>query len=275
MLVGGDPLHADAGQVVDGRAQPDRLGDRRGAGLELVRRRGVGGRAHGDGLDHLAAAEERREVLQQLLAAPEHADAGRRQHLVAGEGDEVGLQRLDVQHHVRRGLRGVDHDQRADRLGLAHDGFDRVDGAQQVGDQGEGDHLGLLGDQLVDVGQVEPALVGQPEPLQLRAGALREQLPRDDVGVVLHLRDDDLGLGVHPVRLVRPGQHVGDQVERLGGVLGEHHLVAARRVDESRDLVPGALVQRRGLLGEHVHAAVDVGVVPLVVGVQGVSYTHL
>ena len=110
-------------------------------------------------------------------------------------------------------------------------------------------------------GQVEPAVVGEAEPLQLRAGALREQLPRHDVGVVLHLRDDDLGLVVHPVGLVGPAEHVGHEVERLGGVLGEDHLVAARRVDEGGDLVAGALVQRRGLLGEHVHTAVDVGVV--------------
>jgi hypothetical protein len=90
--------------------------------------------------------------------------------------------------------------------------------------------------------------------------------------VVLHLRDDDLGLVVHAVGLVGPAQHVRDEVERLGGVLGEDHLVAGGRVDERGDLVPRALVQRRGLLGEHMHTAVDVGVVPLVVLVQGVQH---
>ncbi|GAA3069184.1 hypothetical protein GCM10020000_62060 [Streptomyces olivoverticillatus] len=42
-------------------------------------------------------------------------------------------------------------------------------------------------------------------------------------------------------------------------------------VDEGGDLVAGALVERRGLLGEHVHAAVDIGVVPLVVRVEHVE----
>ena len=143
---------------------------------------------------------------------------------------------------------------------------------RMLDDQHEGDDLRLLGDDLVDVGQVEPAVVGEAEPLQLRAGALREQLPRHDVGVVLHLRDDDLGLAVHAVGLVGPAEHVGHEVERLGGVLGEDHLVAARRVDERGDLVAGALVQRRGLLGEHVHAAVDVGVVLLVVLAERVEH---
>jgi hypothetical protein len=43
------------------------------------------------------------------------------------------------------------------------------------------------------------------------------------------------------------------------------------RVDELRDLVTRALVQRRGLLGEDVHATVDVGVVLLVVLVEHVD----
>ena len=35
--------------------------------------------------------------------------------------------------------------------------------------------------------EVEAALVGQAEPTQPRAGTVAEQLPRHDVGVVLHL----------------------------------------------------------------------------------------
>src|SRR3954452_12844065 len=164
VLVGEDLVHADRLEIVDGRAQTDRLRDRRGARLELVRRRGVRRRVHRHGLDHLAAAQERRQVLQELLAAPQHADAGRAAHLVTGEGHEVGLEGLYVQRHVRRGLRGVDADQGADLLRPADYRLDRVDRAQDVGHQHEGDDLRLLGDDLVDVGQVEPAVVGQAEP---------------------------------------------------------------------------------------------------------------
>ena len=55
------------------------------------------------------------------LAAPQHADAGRAAHLVAGERDEVGAEGLHVERHVRRRLRGVDDDQRADLVGAADD----------------------------------------------------------------------------------------------------------------------------------------------------------
>ena len=40
--------------------------------------------------------------------------------------------------------------------------------------------------------EVEPTLVGDPDPAQGGAGAAGELLPRHEVGVVLHLGDEDL-----------------------------------------------------------------------------------
>ena len=44
---------------------------------------------------------------------PEHADAGRAEDLVAGEGVEIGAEGLHVDADVRHALRAVDEDQRA------------------------------------------------------------------------------------------------------------------------------------------------------------------
>ena len=63
--------------------------------------------------------------------------------------------------------------------------------------------------------------------------------------------------------LPRPGQGVRGEVERLGGVLGEDHLVAVGRAEERRHLVARVLVRRGRLGAELVHGAGDVGVVPL------------
>ncbi len=95
--------------------------------------------------------------------------------------------------------------------------------------------------------------------------------------MVLHLGDDDLVAGPEPetlrlrTRRRRVAHRVGDEVQRLGGVLGEDDLVAPGCADERRDLVAGGLIQRGGLLGEYVDAAVDVGVVQLVVVPLGVQ----
>ena len=65
-LVRAHALHAELRQVVDGRAQADRLGDRRRAGLELVRQLVPADRLEVDRGDHVAAGQERLHLLEQL-----------------------------------------------------------------------------------------------------------------------------------------------------------------------------------------------------------------
>ena len=184
-------------EVVDRRAEPDRLHDRRGAGLELVRDRRRRSSAPCVTVSIISPPPRNGGSASSTVApAPQHADAGGADDLVAGEGQRGRVaprgHRGQVDRQLRRGLRGVDDDDRAHLVGPPGHLGDRVDGAEHVGHPGERDDLGALGEQLVDVREVEVAVVGQPEPAQRRAGALGEQLPRDDVGVVLHLGDDDL-----------------------------------------------------------------------------------
>ena len=155
-------------EVVDGRGQADGLGGDRHAGLEPLRRRRRRSCPPWDDLDHRAAGEERRHRVEQLAAAPEHADAGRPEHLVAGEGGEVDAERR------RRRPAGAARDwqasstvERADRVGRARRA--RATGLtvpSTLDDVGEREHLGALGEQAVEVGEVEPAVVGDRHPAQ-------------------------------------------------------------------------------------------------------------
>ncbi len=198
-----------------------------------------------DGLDHRPTGDERRHRVEQLAAAPQDTDAGRAEHLVTRERREVDAELGHVEREMGRRLAGVEHGQRTDRARGVGELADRVDRAEHVGDVGEREDLGALGEQVVEVRQVEPALVGDADPAQGRAGAARQLLPRHEVGVVLHLGDEDLVTlaQVEPrvLRLscngVREG--VGDEVERLGGVLGEHHLLVGA-ADEAGDVVARA-----------------------------------
>src|SRR4029453_9419380 len=70
----------------------------------------------------------------------------------------------------------------------------------------------------------------------------------------------------------RPEEAAGDEVDRLGGAAGEDDLLPARRAEELRHGVARGLVERRGALGEGVHAAVDVGAALEVVGRLGVEH---
>ena len=149
---------------------------------------------------------------------------------------------------------------------------------------GEGDDLGALGDHRVQVGQVETALVGQADPAQGGTGAPGKLLPRHEVGVVLHLGDHDLV--AHPEReprcdrrvdtVHRPfrrsvAEGVGDQVQRLGGVLGEHDLPRLG-ADKGGHGLTGTLEGVGGLFGQLMGTPVNCGVLLLVEGALGIEH---
>jgi hypothetical protein len=121
----------------------------------------------------------------------------------------------------------------------------------------------------VEVVEDQTAVVVDGQPTQLDAPLGRQHVPRDDVGVVLHLGEH------HHVATVEVGAApaVGDQVEGLGGVLGEHDLACGvRGADEPAHLGAGRLEAAGGLLGDGVHTSVDIGVSGLVVVAHGVEH---
>ncbi len=208
---------------------------------------------HRHRLDHRSAGDERRQRIEQLAPAVEHADTVGPQHLVAREGREVDVERVEVDRLVRHRLAGVQQRQRADRLRPRHQFGHRGDGAGDVGMVAEGNDFHALVE--LERIQVDPAVVGDAVPAQRRAGAPGQFLPRDEVRVVLQLRgDDDIaradGAGESVV-----ADRVGHQVDRLGGVLGEHQLVGVG-ADEGRDVGAALLVGVGGLLHQLVRTAV-------------------
>ena len=132
---------------------------------------------------------------------------------------------------------------------------------------GERDELRLEPEQHLEDVEAEDPVVGDRDELEVAVALLDEELPRDEVGVVLHLGQDDRVAAVD----VAPAPRVGDEVDRLGRVAGEDDLVAVRGVDEPGDLGARLLVLGRRLLADGVDAAMDVGVVLAVVVSDGVD----
>ena len=114
---------------------------------------------------------------------------------MTGERREVDAQRRDVDRHVRDALGGVEDDDRADVVGAGGDIGDRVDRAERVADVGQGDEPRAAGEESVEVVEVEPAVIGDRNVREARAGRRGELLPRDEVGVVLHPGRDDRSPG--------------------------------------------------------------------------------
>ena len=259
-------VHTQAFQVPHCSAEADDLCDGRGARLELVRHR-VGPEALlGDVEDHLAAAEERRHGVEQLRAGPQHADTGRTAHLVPGEHHEIGAQGTHIGGQVRHVLAGVDADQRAGVMSGGSEPGDRVERAQHVAHGGDRQQLRPV-QQTIQIGEVQAAVSGDRDPANLEAPLGGQDVPRHDVGVVLHLGEHDCVRGAQ----IGAAPRSGNQVHRLGGVLGEHDLIGAGGADEASDIGPGAFHQLCRGCGDLIRAAMDVGVDRAVVVVHRIE----
>jgi hypothetical protein len=100
---------------------------------------------------------------------------------------------------------------------------------------------------------------------ELRACLLAQHLPGHDVGVMLEMRNE------HLVARLEQGTTITlrDQIDGLGRAAHEHDLARRTGVDEARDALACALVQRRRFLAERVHTAMDVGMMHPLVFVHG------
>src|SRR5690606_25357048 len=122
------------------------------------------------------------------------------------------------------------------------------------------DELRPFGQEPVEFGDVEPALGVYAHDVECNAEPLTEHLPRDEVRMVLHYRDEHL---VPRFEIAQPPT-VCDEVYGFRSVTREDYSVPVGRADESCHFPVGGFVHERGLVAERVDAAVDVRIVGLI-----------
>ena len=170
-------------------------------------------------------------------------------------------ERLDVDRPVGSRLRGIEDDDRAALVRPGGQPVDRVDGPQRVGDVREREDLEASSvGQRVELVELQLALVIHGDCEELGAGASGDVLPGHEVGVVLHLGDED---DVARAEVVEPPR-VGDEVDGGSDVPGEDHLARRLRIDEGASLLARTLEGFSRPLPEVVDPAVDVRVGGLV-----------
>ena len=255
ILVGPHRIGVELLHPADRRTEADDLKDRRRARLEPVRQARIGDRILGHRRDHLAAALVWRQCLQCQALAVQAADAGRAEQLVPGEDIEVGVQRLDIRAAVHRPLTAVDQKQRPGRMSEVGDCADIVHCAQNIRHMGHGDQFRPRADQRGQPVQVQRPVVQHRGPFQHDPQPVAQHRPGHDVGVVLHLRRDDL-----IARLQALCQARRDQIEGFGPALGPDDLVGAFGVQEAGDGFPRLFESLGRLIGQGVQATVNVGI---------------
>ena len=177
--------------------------------------------------------------------------------LCARERIEVAVERLHVDAQMRHCLRAVDEHDGAGVVRLGVSSATGLIGAERVRDVRQRDDPRPLAEQLLEPADVERAVVADRRDDELRARLLAEQLPRNDVRVVLEPGDQ------HLVARLRGAGRSSLATRLIDSVVPRVKTISARRgrVDEASHLRARALVGCRRALAELVHAAMDVRVI--------------
>ena len=104
------------------------------------------------------------------------------------------------------------------------------------------------------------AIVADIDPAQNRALALTMEVPRHDVGVMLHHAQHDLVAGAD----VRKAEARRNEIDRLGRRSGENDLLVRGGVDEPPHGLSGRLVSLGRRIGEIVQAAMHIRILVLI-----------
>ena len=213
--------------------------------------------------DHLAAAEERVHRVQQVALAVQHADARRAQHLVRREREEVAVEVLHVDRHVRHALRAIDQHDGAEPVRERGDLLDRVDRAEHVRHLRDGDDLRLRADLRQHV---------VPDQLaRRRRYRCSARVAPVSCAIICHgTRLLWCSIAVKTIsspglRNLRPQACATRLIDSVVLRVKMISSLGMLGVDEAPGLQARRLVRRRRLFGERVQAAVDVRVVVLVV----------
>src|SRR5947209_7718969 len=157
---------------------------------------------------------------------------------------------------VRNALRAVDERDGAGGVGERDHLADRIDGAEGVRRVSEGNDLRAIGDQLRELLEDHFAGIVHRRDAKQRAFFLAEQLPGDDVRVMLDGGDDDLVAGAD----VFAAPRLRDEVDALSRAAGEDDFFFVARVNELLHGRARFFVGIRGRFAEVVHAAMNVRV---------------
>ncbi len=193
---------------------------------------------------------------------------GRPEHLVARQRVKVAIEIDDVDRQVRRCLRAVDQDDRSRSVGRRDHLFDRIDRAERVRYMTDGDDLRAFAQLARVVVQIELAAIVHVDRPNRRASALCDELPRHDVRVVLHHRNQDFVAAPQRAGAIA----VCDEIDRFGGAARPDNFVLVRGADELLCLGACAFECRGRTIGQRVRGAMHVGVVVHVVVVDRIEH---
>ncbi len=158
------------------------------AGLKLQWRFLEGGLVETHVVYHLATTLVWRQTIKPLFLAIEHSYPRGAIHLVTAANIEIAIKLSDIYFYMRSTLRSVNYTRHAMVVGYLDNILHGVHRAKDIADMCHAHYLGLLVEKGLVCLNVKNAIVAHRDDAQPYALSPCRQLPRHNVGVVLHDR---------------------------------------------------------------------------------------
>ena len=175
---------------------------------------------------------------------------------MAGEGIEIAIQRHGIHSTMHYALTTIHHNVRTHGVSLLNNGAQIGSSAQRIRCLRDGHHAGTLVQKRIQLlgHQATPIVKGQNT--NLSTTSLGHSLPRHDIGVVLHLADNNvIALVQEPFA---PG--IGYGIDRSGSTRSKDNLLARCGTNECAHALTSLLVELGSLRRELMHTTMYIGI---------------
>ena len=254
VLISRHLFHADGGDVIERFGKTCRTDIVGRTCFELERQLVERGFLERDMLNHLSSSLIGRQAVEPLFFAVKHSDTRRRINLMTGEYQKIGIQLLHIHRHVRDRLCGIYQKRHSVCMRGGNHLFDGVHRSQHIRHMSDTDKLRPLGKKLFILVEQQLAPIVHRNHLEGNPPTGSEQLPGNDVAVMLHHRNNHFIALAHT--LIAKAR--SEQVDALGGSARENHLVGTTRIDEPPHRLARSFVKLGGLLREVMHSTMYV-----------------
>ena len=175
---------------------------------------------------------------------------------MSAKGEKVAIHRLNIHLEMRCTLGSIH--QYGDIVGVSYldNLLNRINCSKYVAHMGHADDLGLLRDQPFQLIEAEQTIIGNRDMLHHNATLHGLKLPTDDVGMVLHLSDNDLIASLH----LTLAERTSHKVNGLGSASCKNDLLNLAGIDKLTHFLASGLMQIGSLLREVMHPTMHIGI---------------
>ena len=171
------------------------------------------------------------------------------------DGVKIATDGAHIDRHMHRCLAAINQHRHAFGRSTRANRFHIDNAAQNIRHMGHSDEFGARAYGINHRLRVKIAVRVTVNPFQHHALTFAQQVPRNDIGVVFHDRQNDLVAGLQ----ARGGPSVRYQIDAFGCTGGEDDLVLGA-VQKARNLAAHRFIAVGGKVGQIVQATVNIGI---------------